>query len=343
MSQPHKGDRRNAQQSASSVPTPKHPLFLEWATFVLRRLLFIGGVAFAIVYFCILGLRLSSNSTLPGQPQRIWELAGPALRETIHFFGDALQGDLGYTVEGVLQRTRVPVTTLLADAYGASIQLLVAAIGVAAVLGIVAGGLAAGWRRSPFSLPTLTLTVIGISIPSFFLALLLQVADIRFYQRTGIGLFPVYGISSHRTGSLLPQLVAPALVLAARPLAHITRVSFVSLSDILERDFIRTAHAKGLARHAVFWRHALRNAGVAILTAVVVSFRFALGSLPIVEIFFDWPGLGSTMLNAIYGGETKVVAALGLSLGVTFLVVTLLVDLTYRLIDPRLRGEGGGL
>ena len=314
----------------------------DWLVFVLRRLLFIALVAFAIVYFCVLGLRLSINSTATRQHHTAWELAGPALEETGDFFEDALGGRLGYVVEGVTRQTRIPVTQLLADTFVQSGSLLAVSILLAATFGVAAGGLAAARRHSLVSLPTLTLTVIGVSVPSFFLALLLRVIDIRFYQRTGVGLFPVYGISTHRTESLLPQVIAPALVLAARPLAHITRVTFISVSEVLHRDFIRTAHAKGLGPAVVFWRHTLRNAGVSILTAVIVSLRFALGSLPVVEVFFDWPGLGVTMLNAIYDREIRVVATLALSLGVTFLLINLLVDLIYRFIDPRLRAPTNG-
>jgi len=147
-----------------------------------------------------------------------------------------------------------------------------------------------------------------------------------------------------QTRSLLPQWTLPALVLAARPLAHITRVTFVSMSETLGRDFIRTAHAKGLRPSVVFWRHALRNVGISVLTAIAVSLRFALGSLPVVEIFFEWPGVGYVMLNAIYRREARAVAALGLSLGITFLLLSLLLDLMYRWVDPRLRtgARGGG-
>ena len=317
-------------------------IFPGWLVFVLRRLLFIASVAFAIVYFCVLGMHLSANSASIGRSRSAWELAGPALEETVAFFEQTLHGDLGYTVRGVTQRTRVPVAALLADAYVESARLLVVAIGLTAATGIAAGGLAAVRRHSPLALSTLTLTVIGVSTPSFFLALLLRVADIAFYRRTGVGLVPVFGSDFDRTQSLLPYVTFPALVLAARPLAHITRVTFVSISEILGRDFIRTARAKGLGDGVVFWRHALRNAGVGLLTAVVVSLRFALGSLPVVEIFFEWPGVGLTMLNAIYQGEVKVVAALGLSIGVTFLLISLPLDLIYRWIDPRLRAGGNG-
>jgi uncharacterized protein len=317
----------------------------DWLIFMLRRLAFIAVVAFAIVYFCALGLNLTANSTAPvNSPRNALDMVEPAFEETIEFFGDALNGDLGYVIQGVTQRTQVPVMELLAATFTQSASLLAVSIGVAAVIGVMAGGVAATRRHSAISLSTLTLTIVGVSIPSFFLALLFQVADIRFYQNTGMGLFPVYGISGHRTASLLPQVVAPALVLAARPLAHITRVTFVSISEILNRDYIRTARAKGLGPSVVYWRHTLRNAGVSIFTAVVISLRFALGSLPVVEIFFQWPGMGITMYNAINARDTTVVTVLALALGVTFLLVSLLADLLYRLIDPRLRMQtnGGG-
>ena len=313
-----------------------------WLLFIAGRLLFIAAVAFAIVYFCTLGLRLSVNSTTLGRRLGVQQVAEPALNQTITFFENAFRGDLGYTYQGVTQRARLPVTEVLRDAYVESGRLLIAAIGLAAIIGIGAGGLAASRKHSPLSFSTLTLTIIGVSIPSFFLALLLRIADILFYRQTGVGLVPVFGSALDRTQSLLPHVTFPALVLAARPLAHITRVTFVSISEILERDYIRTARAKGLRSIAVFWRHALRNAGVSILTAVVVSLRFALGSLPVVEVFFEWPGLGLALLNSIERQETTSVTALALSLGMTFLLINLLMDIVYRFIDPRLRAQSNG-
>jgi peptide/nickel transport system permease protein len=187
----------------------------------------------------------------------------------------------------------------------------------------------------------LTVTVVGMSIPSFFLALLLQIGSIKFYQRTGIRLV-LFGPHLPDTPSLLPKLALPALVLIARPLAHITRVTFIALCEVLEQDYVRTARAKGLREILVFWNHVARNAGVSILTAVVVSLRFALGSLPVVEVFFDWPGLGVTMLNGIFQRRANVVAGAALGLGVTFLLINMGLDLLYRAIDPRLRAQNHG-
>lgn len=324
-----------------SQPTSEPRLLPPWLTFLFRRLLFMAAVAFAIVYFCVFGLRLSAPRVSPTL-ETASRLIIPVLEDTVAFFGDLVQGDLGYIYEGVLEQTQIPLIKVVLDAYLRSMRLLGVAILVAVSIGVVAGGLAALRRHSPIALSTLTLTVVGISIPSFFLALLFRVADIRFYQRTGVGLFPVFGISDHRTDSLLPQVVAPALVLAARPVAHIARVTFVSLSEILDQDFIRTARAKGVKPRSVFWRHALRNAGVSIFTAVIVSLRFALGSLPVVEIFFEWPGLGVEMLDGIFQRDVERVATLALALGMTLTLIGLFVGLIYRLIDPRLRNRSNG-
>jgi uncharacterized protein len=329
-------DRRNRDVELETKGPPVSSPALNWAIFVGRRLLFIAAVAFAIVYFCALGLRLAPNSTAIGQTPAFRQQIAPALEQSFDFFAGLLQGDLGHVPPDVSRRDWAEVMPLLLAAYADSAKLLLVAVGLATLIGVIAGGLAATRRHSSLSLSTLTLTVIGVSIPSFFLALLLQIGSIAFYKRTGVRLV-LFGPGGPGQKSLLPRMTLPALVLVARPLAHITRVTFISVSEILEQDYVRTAHAKGLDPRLVFLRHTLPNAGVSVLTAVVVSLRFALGSLPVAEIFFNWPGLGVTMLNGIFRRQLNVVAGAALGLGVTFLLINLVVDLLYRLIDPRLR------
>jgi len=328
---------------ASATGVERKSAVWEAAIFMLRRLAFIVVIAFAIVYFCTLGLRLSANSRLrvDQDPYTVRDTAQPALAETIDFFEDLSRGELGLIDPGISGRDWESTVDVLREAYINSARLLVTAVGAAAIVGIAAGGIAAARRHSGMALTMLTLTVVGVSVPSFFLALLIQIGSIEFYQRTGIRV-AFFGRNPGLGTSLLPRMALPALVLVARPLAHISRVTFVSLSEILERDFVRTARAKGVREVLVFWRHALRNAGVSILTAVGISLRFALASLPVAEIFFDWPGLGVTLLNGVFQRETEVVAGAALGLGVTFLLVNMGLDLIYRFIDPRLREKNGG-
>jgi len=318
-------------------------VFFDALALMGRKLVFIGAVSFAIVAFCTIGLELSQNSRLPLGRERltVWEVAGPALEDSVDFFEGLASGDLGRIPSEIPGQQSRPVTGILAEAFAESARLLALAVGSAAALGVAVGAFAAIRRHSILALPTLTLTVIGVSVPSFLLALLLQVGSIVFYKRTGVRLV-LFGPDLGGAKSLLPRIVLPAAVLAARPLAHVTRVTFIALSDVLEQDYVRTARAKGLREILVFWHHVLRNAGVRILTAAALSLRFALGSLPIAEIFFDQPGLGVVMLHGIFRREARLVAGAALGLGVTLLLINMTLDLIYRVIDPTLREAGNG-
>ncbi|MFO7740921.1 MAG: hypothetical protein R6X31_01285 [Anaerolineae bacterium] len=222
----------------------KHSALLHVGACAIQRLALIGVVAFGIVYFCALGLRLSANSRLrvDQEPYTIRDVAGPALEETVGFFEALSRGNLGLVPPGISGRDWASTTDVLVNAYIHSAWLLIVVIGAAAVAGITSGAITAAWRHSAMSLPMLTLTVVGVSIPSFFLALLIQIGSIEFYRRTGIR---VVFLGPHPGGgsSLLPRIALPALVLIARPLAHISRVTYVSLSEVLECDFDRTARA----------------------------------------------------------------------------------------------------
>ena len=129
------------------------------------------------------------------------------------------------------------------------------------------------------------------------------------------------------------------LVLAARPLAQITRVTYVTVEGILAQDYVRTAHSKGLRSSQITLVHILRNAAVPILTTIGLSLRFALSSLPIVEYFFGWQGLGFTLLQSISNQDDHLTIVLALCLGILFILINLLLDSAYLIIDPRLRNK----
>ncbi len=257
---------RTPEFSAAAIE--KKSALRDAAVFVLQRLVFIAIIASATVYFCTLGLRLSANSRIrvDQEPYTFRDVAQPALLETVDFFEDLSQGELGIVAPGISGRDWESATDVLSDAYINSARLLVIAVGAAAIVGIAVGAIAAVRRHSGMALTVLTLTVVGVSIPSFFLALLIQIGSIEFYRRTGIRV-AFFDRNSSMGTSLLPRIALPGLVLVARPLAHISRVTFVSLSEILERDFVRTARAKGVREALVFWHHVIRNVGVSILTA----------------------------------------------------------------------------
>ncbi|MBU0496108.1 MAG: ABC transporter permease [Chloroflexi bacterium] len=297
--------------------------------FIGRRLVFIAFVCVVIVFFVHLGMLMVRNSEVTRPQYDLWGQGRVAWVLTRDFFANALKGDWGVVYE---RRGAIPVQDVLADTYAKSMGLLASALALATVVGLTLGTVAGFARRSRLTFPLLTATVLGISTPTFFAALILQVAEIRFFQETNIRLVYVSGF-----GWDIQHMLLPVLVLAARPVAYITRSTFLALHDILQEDYIRTAWAKGLPRRQVINPHALRNAAVPVLTSVGVSLRFALASLPIVEFFFAWPGLGARLLQAIRAGETQLVVVLALALGLTFLLVNLALDIAFRLVDPRLR------
>jgi len=300
--------------------------------FVLRRLAAIMLISLGIVFFCALGMKLTGNSRRGAGGFNPVRLVPEAAQATLSYLRGLFTGNVGYVLLGRgRSRVATPVLAVLADTYGKSMGLLLISVILAGSLGIGTGLLAAYWEGSPLSLGLLTATLAGISLPTFFTALLLQVAEIKWYQRTGVRLVPVggFGWDAH--------VVLPALVLAARPLAQLARVTCVSLSEVAHQDYVQTAHAKGLSRRQVWGSHVLPNAAVSILTALGVSVRFSLGSLPVVEYFFGWPGLGAMLLNAIQMRHTNLLITLALALGLTFMFTNLLLDLAYRVLDPRLR------
>jgi ABC-type dipeptide/oligopeptide/nickel transport system permease component len=132
------------------------------------------------------------------------------------------------------------------------------------------------------------------------------------------------------------RLILPSLVLAARPAATVTRLSHNALVNILQADYVRTALAKGLRPRLILVRHVLRSAGVPLLTTVVVSLRFGLAALPVVEYIFSWPGVGQRLLTGVYTQDTTAVVGMTLPLVLLFVLVNLLLEALYPLVDPRL-------
>jgi ABC-type dipeptide/oligopeptide/nickel transport system permease component len=294
---------------------------------VLRNILYTILISIAVVFFVHLGLLMAANFKLQGSPRPIPEVVAEAVTQSGVYFAHLVQGNLGLTTGKSVR----PVGEVLADAYPKSLGLLAASLLLALVLGLLFGVIAAVKRRSPMSLLAFVVTLLGISTPSFFAAVLIQVVAIQWYVTTGSRLIPLGGFGWDE------HILMPALVLAARPVAQVARVTFVALSEILDKDYIRTARAKGLRERVVLNKHALRNVAVPVLTALGVSLRFSLSSLPIVEFVFAWPGLGYMLLRAIAAGDLALVTGLSLAIGLSFMVVETLLELSYRIFDPRLR------
>jgi peptide/nickel transport system permease protein len=252
-----------------------------------------------------------------------------AWRHTRTYISSLLDGEISLKIS---QPGLSGIDTGKGNAFFNSMVLLILALGGAVLIGLPIGAAAALTRHKKLVTLLLFLVLIGISTPAFFSGFILQQIEVAYLFFFGHRLVSVAGF-----GWDIDHMLLPTLVLAARPLAYLTRQSFIAIDRIMEEDFIRTAYAKGLSQRTTVIVHALRNVAVPILTAVGVSLRFSLGSLPIVEFLFMWPGIGLRLLQAINNRQAAVVATLTFLLGLTILVINLILDITYRLVDPRMR------
>ena len=298
-------------------------------SFLIPRLVFGLLVLAFITYASFLGLDMAR-----GVPFE--QAAADGVIKTLDYAADALRGDLGDTSSGSVSLLSKPVVEVVPDVLTRSMGLLGVSLLVSAVFGVLLGVLIAG-KRSGITLAALLASIAGVSVPSFFAALLLQIGVIKLTQITGKSLLPVGGFGWDK------HLILPVLVLAARPLAQITRVTYITVEDILKQDYVRTAYSKGLRSLYVTAVHIIRNAAVPVLTTIGISLRFALSSLPIVEYFFGWQGLGYTLLQSISKRDDDLTIVLALCLGILFILVNLLLDLSYTIIDPRLRDQGANV
>ncbi len=240
----------------------------------------------------------------------------------------------GVTLNLILRRTSpfqgLSTAEALAIALGRSAALLLLALGGATLLGIGAGVAFALARSRPARAVVWALGTVGVALPSFVWALLLQLAVIALYARTGRLPFPTqgYGLDRH--------LVLPALALGARPVAYLFRTTAAAVEEVRHADFVRLAWAKGLGEGYILFRHLLPSAAGAVLGGVGLAARGALSSLAIVEYFFEWHGAGFGFIEAVARGNTSFATALALAFATLFALVGGGVTIGARLLDPRL-------
>ena len=297
--------------------------------FIFRRIGNSLVILFGVILLTLVGLDLTHKGTL-GLPVDFLS--------TITDLGKSLTGYLfNHPSAYIWHKELVPFPTLVWQIFRNSAGLLFLSLLLAAVLGISLGVLAASSRKRVFSTLVLLISIPGISTPSFLLGMLFWVLVIQISRILGMtqrAILPAtgFGWDSH--------LVLPVLVLAARPLAQIFQVAYVNLSEALNAEYIRSANARGASPRRVILRHALPNILIPILTTLGVSLRYSLASLPVVESFFLWPGIGLSILQAIQLQMPELVTDLMVCLGSLFLMINLALDAIYRWIDPRLRESG---
>lgn len=239
------------------------------------------------------------------------------------------------------QQQGKPVLRIIQETLPNTMLLALSAIVIAFTLGIVLGIISALNKGGWLDKLLLVLTSVGMSLPSFFSAILMAwffayvLVDWTHLNMTG-SLYSVddYGIGKHLT---LKNLILPALTLGIRPLAVITQLTRNSLLEIMSKDYIRTAFAKGLTRRQVIQRHALKNALNPVITAASGWFAGMLAGAVFVEFIFGWNGLGKEIVNALNTLDQPVIMGAVLVIAIAFIVINILVDIVYGILDPRVR------
>ena len=246
-----------------------------------------------------------------------------------------LRGDLGHSFF-----YDVPVVDLILDALPQTLLLVITALSLALVIGTIFGVIAARRPNSAFSHFITVLSLIGFSAPVFWTGLMFLIAFASF-----IPLFPPAGMADPglESGSLdyyldvLHHMVLPVVTLALIYLAFYSRLSRASMLDVLGSDYVRTARAKGLSERVVVYKHALRNALIPIVTIAGLQFAQILSGAVLVEAVFAWPGLGTLALEAILRRDGPTILGILFFSAMVVVIFNLLTDLTYNLIDPRIR------
>jgi glutathione transport system permease protein len=301
-------------------------------TFLARRLTHLVPVIFGVSVAVFLMIHL-----VPGDPARL--VAGmeasaqdvETVRQSLGldrslpvqyatFVGNALTGDFGQSF-----RTGRPVIEEIGSRYLNTLMLGLVAVVFGTILGVITGIVTAVYRDTWIDTTVLAVSLLGISVPTFFLGLLLML-----YFSVYLGWLPLTGIGTWQ------HVVLPAATLAIPNAAIISRITRSSLVEVLNQDYVRTARAKGLSEFVVINGHAVRNALIPVVTVAGLQMGYLLGGAVVTETVFAWPGIGRLIVQSISARDFPVVQASVLLLALTFVAVNLVTDLLYRVVDPRI-------
>lgn len=269
----------------------------------------------------------------------------------VRFIGRLLQGDLGNSIH-----RRIPIAETLALRFPATIELALTSMLLAVLVGVPIGIISAARRNSLLDNVSMVGSLIGVSMPIFWLGLMeiILFAVILQWLPSGSRIGTAYNIQPVTRLLLIDtllqgnldafisaarHLIMPTIALATIPTAIIARMTRSSMLDTLQEDYIRTAHAKGLSERVVLYRHALKNAMLPVITIIGLQTGNLLAGAVITETIFSWPGIGKWVYDAILGRDYPIVQGVTLLIAIMFVFINLLVDLSYAYLDPRIKYE----
>ncbi len=330
--------------------------------FILRRLVSTTFLILGVVLMTFALARL-----LPGDPARL--IAGaradadavaavrerlglddPIFTQFVTYIGNVLEGDFGRSVI-----TRRPISEDILTFFPATLELVIFAALISLVLGTALGVVAAVRAGRPSDVGVRTVAVTGLSVPDFWLALIFQLLFfatwglLPFGGRLGTGVTPPDFVTGFMTlDSLLAgrfdlfvqalrHMILPVVVLSIPSMAITTRIVRTTMLETLSQDYVRTARAKGVSPFRLYTRHALRNALLPIVTIFGLNTGLLISGAVFIELIYDWPGLGRYTANAIAGSDYNAIMAITLVVAIAYTLINFLVDLSYALLDPRVK------
>lgn len=301
--------------------------------FLIRRVLWTVPIMLGVltlIFFLIhlipgdpVDLMLGEQA-LPADREQLREQLGlnqPLASQYFSYLAKTLSGDMGQSIHA-----RQPVADMILERLPATAELMLGAMVVAVALALPLGIVAAMFHGRFFDRAASLFAVLGVAMPNFWLGPLLVLVFSIYFDW-----LPV----SERGG--LEHLVLPAITLGTALAALLSRMTRTSLIEVLGEEYIRTARAKGLSRSRVIWVHAMRNALIPVITVAGLQIGVLLSGAIITESIFDWPGIGSLLLEAIFQRDYPIVQGSVLFIATTYVLVNLATDVLYGWIDPRIR------
>ncbi|MCK8783707.1 ABC transporter permease [Roseomonas sp. NAR14] len=308
--------------------------------YILRRLiatipvmLVVAAVVFMMVYASgNPAALLAGDQATPEDIARIEHALGydrPKIQQFVEWLWRVMQGDLGTSVF-----TNLPVTTMIAQRIEPTVSLmlvtLVLSVGVAVPMGVVAAWKAGTWIDRAI----MVIAVLGFSVPVFVVGYILA-----WVFALQLDWFPVQGYTPLSEGFIpfISNLILPAIALGGVYIALIARITRATMLEVLQQDYVRTARAKGVGQREILFVHALKNAAIPIVTVIGIGIALLIGGAVVTESVFAIPGLGRLTVDAILRRDFPVIQGVVLMFSFVYVIINLLIDLSYSLFDPRIR------
>ncbi|MEC7404080.1 MAG: ABC transporter permease [Actinomycetota bacterium] len=319
---------------------------------IAARIAWSVGLILAVIVMCFSLVHLAPGDAAlviagdsgAGDPELIEQiredlgLDDPYLVQLSRYIGDVASGDFGTSY-----RFNEPVTSLIGDRIWPTILLVTTALLFAIVIGVLVGIFTARRPESPVSHGVTVFSLVGYSMPVFWTGYLLIIAfasNVRWFPVAGMRDVRFEGNRFEEWLDIAHHLVLPALTLGLIYLAQYSRLSRASMLEVLQSDYVRTARAKGLAERKVVYKHALRNAVIPVITIAGLQFGALLSGALLVETVFNWPGLGRLAADSVFQRDAPVLLGVLICSAVLVVVINILTDVVYRMIDPRIRVGG---